>query len=80
MKPLLECATDLLEEMSKLKVFRTATGESVKSIRLEDRELILRFVSFLVRNYKDYNKTVTADKWLGDTMIILNAMPNMGYP
>lgn len=70
-------ATDLLEELSKLKVFRTATGESVKSIRLEDRELILRFVSFLVRNYKDYNKTVTADKWLSDTMIILNAMPNM---
>lgn len=70
-------ATALLDEMSKLKVFRTATGESVKSIRLEDRELILRFVSFLVRNYKDYNKTVTADKWLSDTMIILNAMPNM---
>ena len=70
-------ATDLLDEMSNLKVFRTASGESVKSIRLEDRELILRFVSFLVRNYKDYNKTVTADKWLSDTMIILNAMPNM---
>ena len=70
-------ATDLLDEMSKLKVFRTATGESVKSIRLEDRELILRFVSFLIRSYKDYNKTVTADKWLSDTMIILNAMPNM---
>ena len=70
-------ATDLLDEMSNLKVFRMTSGESVKSIRLEDRELILRFVSFLVRNYKDYNKTVTADKWLSDTMIILNAMPNM---
>lgn len=70
-------ATELLDEMSKLKCFKTATGESIHSLRLEDKELILRFVSFMVRNYNDYNKTVTADKWLGDTMIILNAMPNL---
>lgn len=70
-------ATELLDELSELDVFKVATGESIHSLRLEDKELILRFVSFLIRNYKDYNKTVTADKWLGDTMIILNAMPNL---
>lgn len=70
-------ATELLDEMSNKKSFKTATGDSIHSMRLEDKELILRFVSFMVRNYSDYNKTVTADKWLGDTMIILNAMPNL---
>lgn len=70
-------ATDLLDEMSELQAFKSATGGSIHSLRMEDKELILRFVSFMVRNYQDYNKTVTADKWLGDTMIILNAMPNL---
>ena len=44
---------------------------------LEDRELILRFLSFLVRKPKTYRRTLNIDTWLSDTMIIINALPNL---
>lgn len=69
-------ATELLNEMSQVESFRNAIGNSVRSIRMEDKELILRFLSFMVRDFEDY-RTQTIDKWLGDTMIILNAMPKL---
>lgn len=69
-------ATELLNEMSQVESFRNAIGNSVRSIRMEDKELILRFLSFMVRDFDDY-RTQTIDKWLGDTMIILNAMPKL---
>lgn len=68
-------ATSLLNKLASLEVFKDATGRSIHSERMEDKELILRFVSFYLRNYSTYTKTVTIDTWLSDTMIILNAYP-----
>lgn len=65
----------LLNELADMRCFKEATGWSVKSLRMEDKELVLRFVAFLIRDYRRYNKTVNADTWLGDTMMIYNAMP-----
>lgn len=70
-------ATKLLNALAEDEAFKEATCHSIKGKRMEDKELILRMVAFMVRSYKNFNRTVTADSWLGDTMIILNAMPNM---
>lgn len=70
-------STILLNNLSKLEEFKNATGNSIHTERMEDKELILRFISFLIRNYRFYNKTVTIDTWLSDTMILLNSMPNL---
>lgn len=63
----------LLNYLAGLSVFMRATGYSVKSERMEDKELILRFISFLMRDYKNYTKAQNIDDWLCDTMIILNS-------
>ncbi len=70
-------STTLLNKLSKLEEFKRATGNSIHTERMEDKELILRFISFLIRNYKSYNKTITIDTWLSDTMILLNSMPKL---
>mgnify|MGYP003289583353 CR=1 FL=1 len=70
-------STELLNTLAGLKDFKLATGGSIHTDRMEDRELILRFISFLIRDYKFYNKTVTVDTWLSDTMIILNSLPEL---
>ena len=70
-------ATELLNELSNIDSFNRVMGNSVNRLRMQDKELILRFLSFLIRDYKEYTRTVTADMWLGDTMIILNAMDDL---
>ena len=70
-------ATNLLNELSNIDSFNKVMGNSVNRLRMQDKELILRFLSFLIRDYKEYTRTVTADMWLGDTMIILNAMQDL---
>lgn len=67
----------LLNELAEMRCFKNATGWSVKSLRMEDKELVLRFVAFLIRDYRRYNKSVNPDTWLGDTMMIYNAMPSL---
>ena len=71
-----ECSV-LLNELADMRCFKDATGWSVKTLRMEDKELVLRFVAFLIRDYKRYNKSVNVDTWLGDTMMIYNAMPGL---
>ena len=71
-----ECSA-LLNELAEMRCFKNATGWSVKSLRMEDKELVLRFVAFLIRDYRRYNKSVNPDTWLGDTMMIYNAMPSL---
>lgn len=71
-----ECSV-LLNELAEMRCFKDATGWSVKSLRMEDKELVLRFVAFLIRDYHRYNKSVNPDTWLGDTMMIYNAMPTL---
>lgn len=70
-------STKLLNELSNIDSFNQVMGNSVNRLRMQDKELILRFLSFLIRDYRDYTRTVTADMWLGDTMIILNAMNDL---
>ena len=70
-------STALLNTLAGLNAFKLATSGSIHTDRMEDKELILRFISFLIRDYKFYNKTVTSDTWLSDTMIILNSMPEL---
>jgi hypothetical protein len=70
-------STSLLNELSEYKEFKIATGNSIKNLRMEDKELILRLLSFLVRDYTTYRKTINADSLMSDTMIIINALPNL---
>jgi len=70
-------ATNLLNKLAKNKEFDQATFSSIKSERMEDKELILRFIAFIIRDYTTYNKNISVDNWLSDTMIILNALPNL---
>lgn len=69
-------STELLTKLANLPCFKTATADSIKSIRMEDKELILRFLAFLVRDYSTYKRTINVDSFLSDTMIIINSMPN----
>ena len=71
-----ECSS-LLNELAEMRCFKDATGWSVKSLRMEDKELVLRFLAFLIRDYHRYNKSVNPDTWLGDTMMIYNAIPSL---
>ena len=67
----------LLKKMSEMKIFKEATGSSIKSLRMEDKELLLRFLSFVVRDHTSYKKTQNVDTWLSDTMIIYNSYPSL---
>ena len=67
----------LLSELAEMRCFKDATGWSVKTLRMEDKELVLRFVAFLLRDYVKYSKSVNVDTWLGDTMMIYNALPGL---
>jgi Protein of unknown function DUF262 len=69
-------STVLLYNLSQKKEFLEATDYSVRYIRMLDRELILRFLSFTVRNYTDYSKD-DMDRFLSDTMRVINIMPNV---
>lgn len=69
--------SELLSELADMKCFKEATGWSVKSLRMEDKELVLRFVAFMLRDFTRYGKSVNADTWLGDTMMIYNALPSL---
>jgi len=67
-------SSELLNRLALSSDFVRATGGSIKTRRMEDKELILRFLGFLVRSYEGY-KTTNVDTYLSDTMIIINAMP-----
>lgn len=70
-------SSKLLNKLADSRIFQEATCWSVKDERMEDKELILRFVSFLIRDYSTYNKAQNIDDWLCDTMIILNNRENL---
>jgi len=70
-------STKLLLKLSKMPEFTKATGNSVKSNRMMDRELILRFLAFTIRNYTNYPKNNDMDTFLSDTMRIINIMPGL---
>lgn len=70
-------ATILLHALSKLADFLDATNYSVSTDRMMDRELILRFLAFSVRDYNDYPRSNDMDSFLSDTMRIINLMPTL---
>jgi uncharacterized protein with ParB-like and HNH nuclease domain len=70
-------STKLLKELSQYSEFLDSTSSSIKSLRMEDRELILRFLAFLIRDYTTYTRTIGIDSFLSDTMIVINALPNL---
>jgi uncharacterized protein DUF262 len=65
-------ARDLLKAWAQDPLFRTATGGSVKSDRMADREMILRFLAFSAIDPNDYGSQ-DFDKFLRDTMRDLNS-------
>lgn len=69
--------SELLHEMAEKSVFKKATGNSVKDLRMEDKELLLRFLSFVIRPPHTYKKKQSIDTWLSDTMIIYNSFPSL---
>ena len=66
-------STELLKRLASNVHFKQATGYSVRDERMGDKELILRMISFLIRPFNSYVKTVSSDIWLSDSMILLNA-------
>lgn len=68
-------STLLLNELAQTKEFKAATSNSIHAQRMEDRELILRYIAFMIRRPITYKRTLSIDTWLSDTMIILNSMP-----
>ena len=70
-------STILLNELAQTEEFKDATCNSIHALRMEDRELVLRFVAFLVRHPSTYKRTLNIDTWLSDTMIILNSLPSL---
>jgi len=63
----------LLETWAALPEFLTATGGSVKSARMDDRELVLRYVSFRLTPYTNYRQG-DIDGFLIEGMRLLNGL------
>jgi len=68
-------ATDLLNELAESDAFKKATDGSVSSRRMADRELVLRFLAFAIRGYRNYNEG-DLDAFLNDVMDELNRTSN----
>lgn len=69
-------STEMLNDLSKTHEFLNATANSVNKMRMDDLELILRCISFIVRDKDAYPKNNNMDAFLSDTMQIINAYPN----
>lgn len=71
-------ATKLLQEMSKFSEFKKATGNSIKSTRMKDRYIILRFIGFyLLRIGKlDTEYKSNIDDFLAFVLEYLNGSDN----
>lgn len=69
--------SSLLKKMTQMKSFKSATDNSIKCLRMEDKELLLRFLSFVLRDHTSYKRTQNIDTWLSDTMIIYNSLPSL---
>jgi len=66
-------STVLLKEMAELASFKDALGQAIDDSRMAGRELILRFLAFLIRDSAEYDGDM--DKFLSDSMRIINCAP-----
>ncbi|HEY85122.1 MAG TPA: DUF262 domain-containing protein, partial [Chloroflexi bacterium] len=67
-------STDLLIELAKTDEFLQATSSSVSPKRMTDRECVLRFLSFIIRDYSTYGSRDELDPFLNSRMQEINAM------
>lgn len=70
-------STEFLKKLSALKEFDDATSGAIKDERMMDKELILRAISFMIREYTSYPRSNDMDRFLSDTMRIMNILPNL---
>jgi uncharacterized protein with ParB-like and HNH nuclease domain len=70
-------AANFLKKLAEKKEFSAATSNSIKTIRMLDRELVLRSLAFMIRNHGVYPKNGDMDRFLSDTMRIINIMPSL---
>ena len=68
-------SAELLKDLAHCKIFKKATTNSVDDSRMAGRELVLRFLSFLIRGYKSYPRIEDMDAFLCETMQIINILP-----
>lgn len=73
-------SASFLEKLSIADIFIRATTGSINDSRMAARELILRFVAFLIRGVKSYPRNDDMDNFLSETMQFMNAMPNLSKP
>lgn len=67
-------ATDVLERLAKSSPFLIATDNGVSPMRMTDRECVLRFLAFTLKDYTQYTARDELDSFLNDTMKTINAM------
>jgi hypothetical protein len=66
-------ARRILEDWANSAEFKRATADSIRDSRMEDRELVLRFVAFWLTPYTDY-KDKDLDSFLAEAMRRLNVL------
>ena len=69
-------ATKLLKNLVENENFINAV-DKIDDSRMGGRELILRFLSFYIRDYTQYKKNSSMDTHLSDTMRIINHLDNL---
>ncbi len=65
-------ATMLLEDLAQTQEFKEATAHSVSDERMNDCELVLRFLAFTIHHYSTY-KPQDFDSFLNNAMKTINA-------
>jgi hypothetical protein len=70
-------SANFLEKLSTNKKFEKATTGSINDSRMVARELILRFIAFLLRGVEAYPRNDDMDGFLSETMLFLNALPDV---
>lgn len=67
--------TLLLGELAQTEEFQKAIDYGVSDERMDDRELVLRFMAFVINPYKTYTRQ-DLDGFLNNTMKQMNKMPD----
>lgn len=67
-------ARNILAEWAGTDAFKRATSNSVREERMDDRELVLRFIAFTLTSYEEYQDD-DFDGFLANAMRRLNALP-----
>ena len=70
-------SSDLLMKLVELPEFKEAINSKINDSRMGARELVLRFLAFLVMPATDYQSDM--DKFLSNTMRVINCMPELEY-